>query len=232
MAFSYGWRGPNITKSGLVFYIDPGSPNSFFNKSGVTVKDISSISSTNTATLVNGPTYKTTNGGVITLDGSNDYCSTTFIGTFTSMTIQAWFFRNGNQPSWFAGLVMTRGGSGGNTSGLSLNHNGNESLGYNWNDQANTYSWNSGLVLTNQGWNFLSLVIAPTYATGFLNGTSSTNSVTHTFASNFRNVAIGKDYITERYVRGDIGPVLIYDRALTSDEVLQNYNSTKTRFGL
>ena len=99
MAFSYGWRGPNITKSGLVFYIDPGSPNSFFNKSGVTVKDISSISSTNTATLVNGPTYKTTNGGVITLDGSNDYCSTTFIGTFTSMTIQAWFFRNGNQPS-------------------------------------------------------------------------------------------------------------------------------------
>jgi hypothetical protein len=31
---------------------------------------------------------------------------------------------------------------------------------------------------------------------------------------------------------GDIGPVQIYNRALSASEVLQNYNALKSRFGL
>jgi hypothetical protein len=33
-------------------------------------------------------------------------------------------------------------------------------------------------------------------------------------------------------LKGDISQVFIYNRALTPSEVLQNYNATKTRFGL
>ena len=35
-----------------------------------------------------------------------------------------------------------------------------------------------------------------------------------------------------RYFNGEINAVKIYDRALTDEEVLQNYNATKSRFGL
>jgi hypothetical protein len=33
-----------------------------------------------------------------------------------------------------------------------------------------------------------------------------------------------------RYFNGEIEAVKIYDRALTADEVLKNYNATKSRF--
>lgn len=219
---------PNIITEGLQFYLDAANTKSYV--SGSTLW--TSVTRTNySATLENGPSFQYNNVGTILFDGTNDYCSTNFTGTFSSITIQVWFYRNGNQPSQFSGLVASRGGSGGNTSGLLLNIFGNESLGYNWNDAANTYSWNSGLVLTNLGWNFLSLVVAPTYATGFLNGNSATNNVSHS-SSNLFNIAIGKDYFTERYVRGNIGSVSIYNVALTPNEVLQNYNSTKGRYGI
>lgn len=219
---------PNIITDGLLFYLDAANTKSYVSGS---TQWTSIANSNDSATLINGPVFQYNNVGTILFDGTDDYCSTNFIGTFTSITIQVWFYRNGNQPSQFAGLVASRGGSGGNTSGLLLNIFGNESLGYNWNDVANTYSWNSGLVLTNLGWNFLSLVVAPTYATGFLNGNTATNSVNHS-SSNLFNIAIGKDYSTNRYVRGNIGLVSIYNVALTSDQVLQNYNSTKARYGI
>ena len=37
-----GWRGPNITKDGLLIYLDPSSPNSYYQlQGGTTLKDIS-----------------------------------------------------------------------------------------------------------------------------------------------------------------------------------------------
>ena len=37
---------------------------------------------------------------------------------------------------------------------------------------------------------------------------------------------------TSEYFKGYISNVMIYNKALTADEVLQNYNATKGRFGL
>jgi hypothetical protein len=34
------------------------------------------------------------------------------------------------------------------------------------------------------------------------------------------------------YFNGSIGLAIIYNRALTAAEILQNYNAVKTRFGL
>jgi hypothetical protein len=38
--------------------------------------------------------------------------------------------------------------------------------------------------------------------------------------------------ITQNYFTGSIAAVRIYNRALSAAEVLQNYNTTKARFGL
>ena len=217
-----------VNDSSLVLCLDSANTKSYV--SGSTVwNDISKEK--NTATLTNGPTFNTSKGGNIVFDGVDDFCSTTLVKTFTNMTIQVWFYKNGASVSVYSGLVASRGGAGGNITGLLINGGGSECLGYNWNDAVNTYSWNSGLVLQDNAWNFLSLTVTPTLATGFLNGVSATNTVNHA-STNIANLAIGKDYSTERLVRGSIGLVFIYDKALSAAEVLQNYNTTKIRYGL
>jgi len=226
MSFNYSPK--IINDSSLVFYLDAAN-NKSYPKSGTTWNDISKGAST--ATLTNGPAFSSTNNGNIVFDGVDDFCSTTLVKTFTNMTIQAWFYKNGASVSVYSGLVASRGGAGGNITGLLINGGGSECLGYNWNDAVNTYSWNSGLVLRDNAWNFLSLTVTPTLATGFLNGVSATNVVNHA-STTIANLAIGKDYSTERLVRGSIGLVFIYDKALSTAEVLQNYNTTKTRYGL
>ena len=226
MSFNYS---PKIVNdSSLVFYLDAAN-NRSYPKTGTTWNDISK--GANTATLVNGPTFSSANNGNIVFDGSDDFCSTTLIKTFTSMTIQVWFYKNGASVSVYSGLVANRSPSNTNVTGLLINGAGSECLGYNWNDSPSTYGWNSGLVLRDNAWNFLSLSVSPTLATGFLNGVSATNVLGHA-STNIADLAIGKDYITERLVRGSIGLVSIYDKALSATEVLQNYNTTKIRYGL
>jgi hypothetical protein len=71
MSTTGNWRGPNIVKDGLVLYLDPGSPNSYYNKTSTTIKNISG--NNDNGTLVNGPTYNTGSGGNIVFDGVDDY---------------------------------------------------------------------------------------------------------------------------------------------------------------
>ena len=226
MSFNYSPK--IINDSSLVFYLDAAN-NKSYPRSGTTWNDISKGG--NTATLTNGPAFSSSTNGNIVFDGVDDFCSTTLVKTLTNMTIQVWFYKNGASVSVYSGLVASRGGAGGNITGLLINGGGSECLGYNWNDAVNTYSWNSGLVLQDNTWNFLSLTVTPTLATGFLNGASTTNAVNHA-STTIANLAIGKDYSTERLVRGSIGLVFIYDKALSTAEVTQNYNTTKIRYGL
>jgi hypothetical protein len=46
------------------------------------------------------------------------------------------------------------------------------------------------------------------------------------------DIKIGVDEFSGRYFAGNIAIANLYNRALTVDEVLQNYNATKSRFGL
>lgn len=79
------YRGPDMTKSGLVFYFNAASPNSFYAPSSSTlVKNIGGFSDTSslTGSLVNGASFGTTFGGVFNFDGSDDHI---VLGTFPSV---------------------------------------------------------------------------------------------------------------------------------------------------
>ena len=47
-----------------------------------------------------------------------------------------------------------------------------------------------------------------------------------------KTIKIGRNSAANRYFEGNIGPVQIYNRALSANEVLHNYNALKGRFGL
>ena len=51
--------------------------------------------------------------------------------------------------------------------------------------------------------------------------------------ANNNDMTLGfQNFSSGRYFNGQIGPILIYNRALSASEVLQNYNRLKGRFGL
>ena len=68
--------------------------------------------------------------------------------------------------------------------------------------------------------------------TFYLNTTEYTTNQP-TLAGNFRVDVIGQIYSSSpRRFQGNMGPILIYNRALSATEVTQNYNALKSRFGL
>ena len=87
MSYKYG---PSIVTDGLVFYVDAANENSYPG-SGTDWADLSGDA---TATLTNGPTYSSNNGGYIDFDGSNDHVEVTGINVsaLSTFTLEAWVY--------------------------------------------------------------------------------------------------------------------------------------------
>ena len=66
----------------------------------------------------------------------------------------------------------------------------------------------------------------------YINGVlENTGITTHTF-SDYAKVTIGANRPRSTFYKGDISQVQIYKKALSSDEIQQNFRSVKKRFGL
>jgi hypothetical protein len=79
--------------------------------------------------------------------------------------------------------------------------------------------------------------IAATYSSGisrlYVNGTLDGFSNEPNMAIVQPNISIGHwQFIPGRYLNGNVSSVQIYNRALSAQEVQQNYNALKSRFGL
>jgi len=219
-----------IVTNGLVLNLDAAKRDSYPGV-GTAWNDISG--NQNNGTLVNGPTYSSTNGGSIVFDGSNDYvkppASTTL--QLTNFTLSSWVRINIQNINQY--IVDT---STNNAFGLGYSYRVNSAnkirfWAYNANDNLNSNT----TILPNIWYN-----ISVTY-----NDTSKLQSIyvngifdisnTHTslfVVSNVTNLQIGGSVILGGYLNGNISNVLIYNRALSASEILQNYNATKGRFGL
>jgi hypothetical protein len=70
------------------------------------------------------------------------------------------------------------------------------------------------------------------YVNGSLVYTSSNTSINHTTSYFGIGAGIINPTTADEFWSGKIAQASIYNRALTASEVLQNYNVTKTKFGL
>jgi hypothetical protein len=61
--------------------------------------------------------------------------------------------------------------------------------------------------------------------------TTATNAVSHT-SSVLNDIKIAWDDATARYFNGNISVAMLYNRALTSTEVTQNFNALRGRYGI
>jgi hypothetical protein len=217
MAFNYS---PKIVTDGLVLYLDAANPKSYISGS-TSWNDISRGG--NNGTLVNGPTFNSANGGSIVFDGVNDYVtipSSSLLNTLTQFTYTAYLnisssdtygaiIARNNSLVWYAGrtVVGQRLYIGGSTTG-----------------DSNTF-------LPSDRYAFICVTWDGTTIRYYFNGAPDGTATNTLSAFNTTPISIGR-YQTGEYFQGNIPIIQIYNRALSAQEILQNYNATKTRFGL
>lgn len=250
MAFRYGWRGPNIVKDGLKVYLDASSPTSYAQLiASTTWKDISGNSLT--GSLVNGPAFSSTSGGYITCDGTNDYIEVpdNSLLDFGSgnFTIEYWFRKlrstNGYSDIWGPNKWNTGASPGTNEWTLGI---GNGSAPGNGNNYGFTVEVGTSLYSTGNSVDQLSLNVwyqligmreggsLKTYLNSILKQNVSPSGFTESSVINNagRNLRINNSAVNQYYTACDNAIFRVYNKALTNQEVLQNYNATRTRFGL
>ena len=220
MAFQYS---PKIVTDGLVFYLDAANPKSYV--SGSTVwNDISRGG--NTGTLVNGPTFNSGNGGSIVFDGVDD--GVNLISTITlgngNWTISMWAYAN-SFPSNFGRLISNNNsGPVSNAFGMASGKISYHSYLVSWTQQLGNTTLNVG------NWYNLIWVNTSGSMVMYVNGVADSNSFTSTTSNGGPINCIGKNWANS--FSGRVATTQIYNRALTQTEITQNYNSTKSRFGL
>ncbi len=215
MAFHYS---PKIVTDGLVLALDAANQKSYPG-SGTAWNDLSG--NANTGTLTNGPTFDSGNSGAISFDGTNDLVECSAISS-TNFTNSVWMMvdtKNINGIiSWTVGTVRRE----------LLFVEGDISIVY------GSSKYKRGPVLANGVWTNVVGTYDGTTPLIYVNGVSQTlGSELAAGAGAADKCYIGRTaFSTPYYFDGKIADVKIYNKALTSVEILQNYNATKGRFGL
>jgi hypothetical protein len=221
--------GPNIVTNGLVLNLDAANTKSYI--SGSTAwNDISQGG--NNGTLVNGPTFNSANGGSIVFDGTNDHCilpnNINLSAGTGDFTFNSWIYpTNWSLGSWNALYVTAI------TNGIWVGKNSSNQMvlrAYGVTDLI-TYS----ILPTINTWINLTISRIGTSATMYYNGVSVASTTTsQNFTQN--TTYVGSDGPiggSPSLFSGRISNIVFYKgKGLNSTEVLQNYNATKTRFGL
>jgi hypothetical protein len=228
------WRGPNIIKDGLVLYLDAGSPNSYFPLDPTTTwKDISG--NYNNTTLFNNPSFNSGNGGTFVFDGVDDYgWVSTSVNAGNPNTVCAIVKLNGLQPGALTSSIYSPL-SNGSDNWLGFTNNtlflyATESTDINNFNLVGTIPLNT----SNDVWYFITSVINGSTASLYVNGVLDT-SVTKSFTIGSwggSGVYIGSRTPSQRFFKGSIANIIVYDRALSQNEILQNFNATRSRFGI
>ena len=225
-------HSPSIVTNGLVLCLDAANRKSY-SGTGTACTDLSGRGNNGTLTNMDGTNFNSANGGSLVFDGTNEFVQCSGSLTLTTATFIVWMRRNGNQDT-YDGILFSRG-----TDVTGMNFQSSNQLGYHWNGTQNTYEWNSGLTLPNLAWSMCAVSVSGSSATAYLcqsSGiTSATNTVSHT-STILNDIQIARDpaivFGAARYYTGNISQVSIYNRALTATEITQNFDATRSRFGV
>jgi hypothetical protein len=224
--------GPNIVFDGLILYIDAANSKSYIPGSTIW-NDISRVRMD--GLLINGPTFSSANSGIIVFDGVNDYYEALItpdfntIQTNNSLTISV-FFRN-NFNGEFRDIVGLNKVSGLEPFCIRQGAT-NDVLFYDTFVGGTRYSPTIKVFQPNNTWVHACATFGNnqinTYYNGVLIATTNTTGNIKSFDTNqFRIGNLGYNFF-----KGDISSVNLYNRALSATEVRQNFNSTRSRFGI
>ena len=229
-------RGPNIVTAGLVFYIDAANPGSYVSGSTTCTSLVSSATGS-----ISGVTYASPpiSASCWHFDDATDYIE---IGAISKgplydigtgdFTVNMWCAKDITSTyGWFI-------------SNFDSQHSGTVGFAMGvWDDTTSLYWRLYPGVWTDSGYNISSDLSFHNYTLTRNSGTvdvyvdavlvdGANTGFTGTLAATEVPTYIGKrsdGYQNQPWI-GNIAPVQIYNRGLTTNEVLQNYNALKGRF--
>ena len=229
-----GYRGPDIVSNGLVLNLDAGNPNSYQTYFGNTWKDISGNASN--GTLTGGPpTFNSGNGGSFVFNGSNDYvaCPSGFANFTGGVTMEAWVYPT--STDFYSRIFDFSNGANNNNVLLSRFGTSLNASFWIFNNGGNSHIASTGDAYSNNSWQHWVATANGTNFKLYKNGVENNSSVNSNLPENVTraNNWIGRSAWNEdAYYKGNIAMARVYNRALSAAEILQNYNATKSRFGL
>jgi len=220
-------HNPKIVTSGITFAIDAGDVNAYLG----TGTSVSSLVSSTTGTITNA-TFSNNNNGIWVFDGTDDYISFTGLGSsfLTSQgSIEAWV-----KPSSDGSDQMVAGYGGGSTYGATrvIRINGSN-WGYVTFGSGNE-DWGGIASVSFNTWAHIVLGWNGTALTFWLNTTKYTTTRSGVVTPNSSVIRLGSApwNTSDRPFEGSIAKYTSYSRLISDDEVLQNYEAQKSRFGL
>jgi hypothetical protein len=211
--------GPRIIQNGLILDVDAAVPRSY-SGTGLTANGlIGGIG----GTLVNGTGFGTTNNGFFIFDGTNDYINFGNSSTLQQSTgsLSAWT-KASSPGSGYRGIIAKQGAYG-------LFYTDSVLVAYDW---AADTPRSTGINIADNTWKNVVL----TYQSGVSNGTRiyingvSVLTATITIQSQVANLFGGAEANANQFASCQISSFNMYNRALTAQEVLQNYHAAKGRY--
>lgn len=220
-------HSPSIVTSGLVICLDAGNPKSYPG-SGTAWTDVSG--NNRNGVLVNGVAYNSSNGGSLVFDGVDDYVSVTGfnVNHGTSDFSYCCWVNLAGKPSlgtifengFWQNCVLFRY----ETNGVTL---------YSMNVYFGKFTFDPTLGT----WNHLAFVRSGNNVLFYVNGVYQQQLA---FGTNLNvnpspaNLFIGtSQHVVTQCFNGRISFVNIYNaKALSADEVLQNFNAQRGRYGV
>lgn len=249
---------PKIVTDGLVLALDAGNRKSYPG-SGTVWSDVSG--NNRSGSLTNGPTFDGGNGGSISFDGVNDYNEINYTQTNAlTYTVETWvkttsttsgqaivqnrtLGADNSGKSLTLGLTGTTGGGPSTTPGylffvldtnaigLGPYHTARTFNDGNWHQLTGTLNIPTATTLNNTNENTYLKLFADGLPLTTSLSTWGIGSITSPFTG-LGNMRVGNHIGWTRFFPGNIAIVRIYNTALSASEVLQNYNATRSRFGV
>jgi hypothetical protein len=222
-------HSPKIITNGLVLALDAANPKSYPG-SGTTWTDLSGNG--NNGTLVNGVGYSGDNLGSLVFDGVNDRVTTPTINLGNGnipWTCSAWVKTATNATSLGAGSVLSNSSGGPVYSMMGVN---NGKIVY-WTYYSAAWQKKLGVGKTvNDGtWHLLTWVNYSNYTMDmYVDGSLDSNVANSTSGNNNPINIIGASWAAAHSC--NISQVSTYNRALTAQEIQQNFNALRGRYGI
>jgi len=226
----------SLVTSGLILNYDI-SDSSSYSGSGTTITDLQANSN---STTFNSPTYTSSGGSYLTFNGSNQYFRTNTalgsklnpVNSSTIISIFVWVYPMDN------GVIVQEIGQTTPNSGWHDSQIEMVSGTLRFSVWSNNPGFASTISTPLNNWYYVGFTYDGTNLRGYVNGSLAVTSGTISRSTPGANLyyAIAHNDATNlgdgSFANMRFGGMQVYNTALATNDVLNNYNATKSRFGL
>jgi hypothetical protein len=222
----------NIALDQLGLLVDPGNYKSYTSGSSSFFNLVTPM----TGVLANGTSYTSDSGGCWNYDGTNDWAyipNQPLFNTLTdNFTVLVWI-----NPQTLPGIAQRIFGLGYVSQWqIELRGSSQTAISVNYNKSGTNFFNTSGPIVTFDKWQQIGIHVSSGIVSYIYNGiklVSGAFTVAGGFDNKTQTLSIGNyNGRGDGAYKGKISLSLIYNKPLSNSELLQNFNSTRARFGI